>query len=66
MYDSVWVCALWPEVLMVKSTREPRREEGALVTGRSTQEPRRDGGEDGVTDGLRVAMADMTLKHESR
>lgn len=52
------------EVLIERSTRDPRRDGGALMTGRSTQDPRREAGEDGVKDGLRVAT-DMTLKAEA-
>lgn len=53
------------EVLIERSTREPRREEGALPTGTSTQDPRREtAGEEGVKDALRVAT-DMTLDTEA-
>lgn len=53
--------ALASEVLMDRSTREPRRDGGALAAGTSTQDPRREAGEDGVKEALRVATADMTL-----
>lgn len=43
-------------MLMDRSTREPRRDEGPLAAGRSTQDPRREtAGEDGVKDARRVA-----------
>lgn len=53
------------EVLMERSTREPRRDEGALPTGTSTQEPRREtAGEEGVKEARRVAT-DMTRDTEA-
>ena len=65
VYESDAVAVLLSEATMDESTREPRREGGALPTGLSTQDPRREGGKDGVRDGLRAATADMTLTAEA-